>query len=773
MARNSGTKLTKFISATTVVTADIANMWYGGLFGTAEGAAYASDDPVVAGHIHDGVHRDGHAQKINLVTHVTGQLRNANLADDAVIKRNVQPFTNIVSAIPEFEGGLWGDSGTSYYFDLTDLRATIANNGAFITVSNVTSNSPGAMDLDDFVVGSDSLDDDGDVTHDNRLFFDKSRGALRAGTANLIQWDNAAARGDQSVGFGRNNIVAAARATVAGGDAHNITSAGVQSFIGAGNSSVISAQNAAITAGQSNTNGSDLSFIGTGLTNIIATSVRSFIGSGQLNRIDLSPDGFVGAGLSNALGFTAAASRSSIVSGQSNNILSGTDSFIGSGYSNNMSGANNSGIVSGRDITITATGGNHLVGSGNDNDITGTGQNNAIVSGEFNIISSATSWSVIVAGGGAAAPAGNTITAGNRVMIGAGTANNINGANNSFIGAGDTNVIGTGIVTETASSAIVAGDNNTISATGDYHFIGSGNNVSITGATISNSAIVSGESINIDSNYSFVGSGINLFVNGGGSYSVLVNGNNSIIDTAADYQFIGTGDSVSIISVGDGNAIVSGVVNGISAGAYNIIGSGSSNTISSSGGTGVIGGGANNLISGTAVSGLIAGGKNNTVNESYAQASGYYSMAEQYGGFSHASGRFAADGDAQYERVIYRIQTTDDTSNVEAFLDGSSERFVLDDDSTYAFLMRLVARRTDTNGHNAHYTFEGIAHRNSGAASTLLDQITKTVIYEDDAAWDTQVTADSTNGSLKLGVTGEVGATINWVAVTDFVKVLG
>ena len=65
MARSSSTKLTKFVTATSVVTADVANMWYGGLFGTTEGAACAIDDPLVAGHVHDGGHQDGHSEQNN------------------------------------------------------------------------------------------------------------------------------------------------------------------------------------------------------------------------------------------------------------------------------------------------------------------------------------------------------------------------------------------------------------------------------------------------------------------------------------------------------------------------------------------------------------------------------------------------------------------------------------------------------------------------------------------------------------------------------------
>lgn len=107
--------LTKYVDSVTIVTADIANSWYGGLYGTAEGDLLDPTDPLVGGHVHDGQHIDGHAQKINLVSHVTGKLRHVNLADEAVRKRNVQAFRDRDRAIPEFEE-IGGE--TFYYLNI-------------------------------------------------------------------------------------------------------------------------------------------------------------------------------------------------------------------------------------------------------------------------------------------------------------------------------------------------------------------------------------------------------------------------------------------------------------------------------------------------------------------------------------------------------------------------------------------------------------------------------------------------------------------------------
>jgi hypothetical protein len=141
MASSSSTKLTKYESAVTIVTAAVANSWFGGLYGSSEGEAYDSTDPLVAGHVHDGSRVDGHAQKINLVTHVTGQLRNVNLGLDAVNKRNVDSFVDQGQAIPESE---LIDGTTYYYLDLSAVYAAIED--SFQTI-NITANG-GTVDGD-------------------------------------------------------------------------------------------------------------------------------------------------------------------------------------------------------------------------------------------------------------------------------------------------------------------------------------------------------------------------------------------------------------------------------------------------------------------------------------------------------------------------------------------------------------------------------------------------------------------------------------------------
>ena len=87
---------------------------------------------------------------------------------------------------------------------------------AFSTTANVTSNAPGTIATDDFVFGSTQLaNDTGTTDDDNRVFFDKSKKAFRAGSASDDSWDDANV-GVGSVAFGTNNTASGIEAFAIG-----------------------------------------------------------------------------------------------------------------------------------------------------------------------------------------------------------------------------------------------------------------------------------------------------------------------------------------------------------------------------------------------------------------------------------------------------------------------------------------------------------------------------------------------------------------------------
>jgi hypothetical protein len=183
----------------------------------------------------------------------------------------------------------------------------------------------------------------------------------------------------------------------------------------------------------------------------------------------------------------------------------------------------------------------------------------------------------------------------------------------------------------------------------------------------------------------------------------------------------------------------------------------------------VVGGNANLA---SASNSIVCGGRHNTASGAYCGVfGGYRAVASKYGQIAQAAGRFAADGDAQTSQYVLRKQTTNNTQT-EMFLDGSSERIALANDTTYAYSILIVARRTDANDESATYKHEGTIDRNASAATTAIVTDTRTIISEDNA-WVTTIDADTTNGSLRIQVTGENSKTINWVAFVRTVEVTG
>lgn len=98
----------------------------------------------------------------------------------------------------------------------------IDNKGEFVSIGNVIRNTTSTK-VDDFVVGSTSLDNIIGTDDDRRFFFDKGKGALRSGFNNDTSWDQANL-GNHSVGIGYNNTasspytVSLGRETIASAD---------------------------------------------------------------------------------------------------------------------------------------------------------------------------------------------------------------------------------------------------------------------------------------------------------------------------------------------------------------------------------------------------------------------------------------------------------------------------------------------------------------------------------------------------------------------------
>ena len=152
-----------------------------------------------------------------------------------------------------------------------------------------------------------------------------------------------------------------------------------------------------------------------------------------------------------------------------------------------------------------------------------------------------------------------------------------------------------------------------------------------------------------------------------------------------------------------------------------------------------------------------------TGTNSFAMGSG--ASTTIWGGKAFANDRFATSGDSQTGMYTLRAITTNATST-EMFLDAaSSQRLVLPNNSLWTFVIYVAARRTDATGGGSGYKFEGVVRKDATSGSiTLVGTPSKTVLGETNAAWNVTLSADTTNGSLRLNAVGEAAKTIRWVA---------
>jgi hypothetical protein len=170
-------------------------------------------------------------------------------------------------------------------------------------------------------------------------------------------------------------------------------------------------------------------------------------------------------------------------------------------------------------------------------------------------------------------------------------------------------------------------------------------------------------------------------------------------------------------------------------------------------------------------------GNNAQATGNYSVSLGYRATSLQIGKYTYASGYFSASGDAQYGKIVLRKTTTDNTPTAltsNAGIPDTTNQIILPNDSTYAFTILVVARRTDADNESAGYEFKGVIDRNASAATTaLVGPVIKTVLAEDTIAWDCNVTAHTSNGGLSVTVTGETSKSIRWVATVHTTEVTG
>jgi hypothetical protein len=438
--------------------------------------------------------------------------------------------------------------------------------------------------------------------------------------------------------------------------------------------------------------------------------------------------------------------------GSASSVASGTAAVLAGGY-NNTVGSSYSGIASGF--------GNNTIGSFS---FIGGGSSNQ----------TNTQYSYIVGGNG----------------------NNANGQYN-FIGGGYTNSATASAAVTTQSStmngttAVTLGASNGSIKVGQY----------VSGTYIAGDtyvAAVSGTSLTLSKNASGSGTSTLSFYT---PHGVVVGGGNN--QATGSYSFIGGGGDAGTssnrnVASGDWSVVAGGFKN-TASGLYSVVSGGGYNT--ASGTAAFVGGGGTNgstnyanTASGlwtVAVGGLssnatgtgafVGGGFSNTANGQYSSiVSGSAGTTRNITGnavFPACLTPISSTlGVSQAALLILAKQTTDATATVLTS-DGSAasttNQVILPDNSAYLFKATVIANVTG-GGNTSGWKLEGVIKRGSGVGSAaIVGLVTTTLLAQDAGAatWAVTATADTTNGGLKITVTGQASTTIRWVAKVDTTEV--
>ena len=440
-----------------------------------------------------------------------------------------------------------------------------------------------------------------------------------------------------------------------------------------------------------------------------------------------------------------------------------------------------------------------------------------VASGVFNVISggrnnTASSFDSAISGG-----ATNTISS-DRAFIGGGDINTVNGSFSSVVGgksntsAGFFNFVGGGFTNSGTANAAVTTQSGTMNGTTAVTLSGSNANIRvgqyITGTSIAGDtyvAAISGTSLTLSKNASgsststlsfftphgvVVGGGNNQatgsysFIGGGGDAGTAGNrnvasgdwssvaGGNVVRATGKWSTAVGGGGNLAsgeASFVGGGGSFGGGLAGNTASATSAFVGAGYSNTAAGYCST-TVGGAANNTSNNFS---FIGGGSNNTSNGgNSAIIGGTHGTTRGITGnhiFPACDVPIAGSaGVSQAGLLVLGVQTTDATATVLRSTTAAAStinQVILPNNSAYYFRGSVIAGVTGAGNAKA-WSFEGAIERGANAASTtIVGTVILNTIAQDAGAstWIIAITADTTNGGLRVTVTGQLATTIRWV----------
>ena len=300
-----------------------------------------------------------------------------------------------------------------------------------------------------------------------------------------------------------------------------------------------------------------------------------------------------------------------------------------------------------------------------------------------------------------------------------------------------------------------------------------------------NTEVASGSNSVVSGGYRNTASNTDSSVGGGiqntasGTQSRVGGGNQNT--ASSDYSTVGGGTSntasASRTTVAGGSSCTATAYSATTTGGF---GNTSTNNYASNlGGQGntasgqyaTVIGGATNSASGSYA---LAGGVNSIANANFSQALGYGGNVNSIIGRNAYGKLHTAVGDAQTSTFIFAQRTTNATITTFT-IDGAgaatNNQLILNNNSSYRFKGTIIAKQTATT-NVAAWDIDGLLVRGANAASTTLI-VSNVTLVSNLALFGTPIlTADTTNGGLKIQITGLLATNIQWVANIQTTEVI-
>lgn len=158
----------------------------------------------------------------------------------------------------------------------------------------------------------------------------------------------------------------------------------------------------------------------------------------------------------------------------------------------------------------------------------------------------------------------------------------------------------------------------------------------------------------------------------------------------------------------------------------------------------------------------------------YSVSFGYFAQPPIGGTFSYSMGRFGGNGDSQYTVAILKVATTDATAT--KLLNVNDNKLTIPQSKTWFAEIYVVARSTGGTS-NAGFVRRAMIKRDSSFATSLIGSVQTigTDIGSNSGSppsgWAVTVTANDTDESLDIEVTGAAATSIRWVCTVKLVEV--